>query len=128
MRRPTPLSEMYRWWNAAVSKASGNELVVRHDWEPECGFFKTKFVRGGAWIPARIWIERDIDPETGDLTAPEVYRCEVGGERRDPYRMWVSLRPIPRDEYEQLVEARRSDIRMRADLARFDLTAAPPRP
>ena len=35
----------------------------------------------GPWILCRIWVEREVDPATGELMAPEVLRCEVGGER-----------------------------------------------
>ena len=98
MRRPSTISQLHEWWNAAIAQ----RLPPIHEGQPECGYFKRRIVKGGPWIPVRIWCEREIDPETGELTAPEVLRCMVNGQPRDPADQWTYLTPIPRDEYDAL--------------------------
>jgi len=126
MRAPTSDAALYAWWRAAL--AGGRPPV--HEGEPECGWFKTRMVRGGPWVPARIWCERDIDPETGELATPEALRCEVGGQHRDPSRAWLTLanRPISEAEFHILSAAAVADPRMAATLAVVDLTSSPTRP
>lgn len=102
MRRPTRFMQAYAWHQAAIDGRN----PPRHPDYPECGWFKTKRVAGGPWLPACIWIVSLVDPETGDLVAPETLLCEVDGRETDPAAAWTYLRPIPREEYEALVEAR----------------------
>lgn len=118
MRRPSTAADLYAWHRAAVA----GESPAIHPDLPECGWFKTRLVKGGPWVPARIWCERDIDPVTGDLTAPERTLCEVDGMRRDPARMWTYLKPISRTEFDALSARREAIPEMAATMARLDLT------
>lgn len=126
MRRPSTARELYAWWEAAMR----GERPPVHEGEPHCGWFRTRAVRGGPWIPARVFVEREIDPETGELADDERFVAEVAGQRRDAAAAWVSIcrRPISREEYEAMVARRDGDLALLATHARFDLTATPPRP
>lgn len=99
------------------------ERPETHEGEPQCGWFRTRLVKNGPFVSARIWCEQEIDPETGELCCDEVLRCEVGGERRNPARAWTFLTAIPIEDYEALVEARRREISLRADMVPFAFDA-----
>lgn len=126
IRRPTPVFELYRWHRDALA---GRAPAI-HDGEPHCGWFKTRAVKGGPWMAARIWCERDIDPETGELTGPEELRCDVDGMFRDPARAWLSLahNPISRAEYDALLHRRNLIPAMQEPHKAIDLSAAAMRP
>lgn len=126
MRMPTPKSVLFAWWEAALR---GERPPVFED-EPRCGWFRRRFVTGGAWVPGSIRCVQILDPETGELAEPERLVCEVGGVEANIAHQWERLasNPITREAYDSLVAARAKDIRMKADLVAFDITAAPPRP
>lgn len=88
MRRPTPLDEQLAWWRDAVN---GYGKIVATALDPQPGFYKRKLVSGGIYVPARIWIEQDVDPETGELMSDEILLCEVDGTRSDPIDQWPRL-------------------------------------
>ena len=102
MRLPTPREELYRWHADALA---GLEPV--NDGSPKCGWFKRKLVKGGVFVPARIWMFQDIDEQTGELLSDEVLQCEVNGTRADPEDAWswICSNPITQQEY-QYLEAR----------------------
>lgn len=52
---------------------------------PQPGFYRTRFVKNGPWIAARIWLDDSI-PER-----PAVLLAEVDGKEADPYRIWPSV-------------------------------------
>lgn len=121
IRQPSTAAQLYAWHREAMK----NPDLPRHDGLPECGWFKRRMVLGGPWVAARIWCERDIDPETLELTAPEVLRCEVAGEPADPLRHWLHLIPISCAEFARLEAARTHDMTMAATHAAVDLTKEP---
>ncbi|MFT3987223.1 hypothetical protein [Aestuariivirga sp.] len=100
MRTPTPRDVLYRWHDNAMRGVMGNDAPVHPD-TPECGWFKRKLVKGGVFVPARIWIDADIDIGTGELLSQEVMLCEVDGVRRDAQEEWQWLcnEPISEDEF-----------------------------
>lgn len=118
IRQPTPARDLFRWWNAALA---GLEPEI-HDGFPEVGFYKTRLIKGGPWVAVEIKIERDIDLDTGELTAPERFIAICDGARRNPVNLWTYLTPISRDEHRALIESRQSVPAMAATHARFDLT------
>lgn len=122
IRQPSTAAQLYAWHREALR----NPDIARYDGLPECGWFKRRMVRGGPWVAARIWCERDIDPETLELTAPEVLRCEVAGEYVDPALHWTHLTPISHDEFLRLEAARTYDMTMAATHASVDLTQLEP--
>lgn len=98
MRQPTPLAEQYAWWRHALD---GCGKIVASALEPQCGWYKRKMVSGGIHVPAKIWIDQRIDPETGELIADEVLRCEVDGREEPPLFAWPWLfaNPITESEF-----------------------------
>jgi hypothetical protein len=99
-RGPTLPSIAYRWHRAAMA---GKTPAITH--EPECGWFRRKLVKGGPYVPVRIFLEQETDPETGELLGDEIMRCEVAGKRRPPEEewTWVADKPISREEYLEMV-------------------------
>lgn len=90
MRQPTPLRDQYRWYQAALR---GDRPEI-HDGEPQAGCFRMRMVKDGPFVPVLIWLEQQIDPETGELTGDEVLRCTVDGHHTDPVQVWTRCRPI----------------------------------
>lgn len=105
IRQPTPLWEILRWHHNALA---GRKPPI-HESEPQCGWFRRRLVRAGPWVPARIWLEQEVDEETGELVADEVLCCEVCGEPKDPYDQWTWLagQPISEEEFNHLMAVRR---------------------
>lgn len=100
MREPTPDAVSYAWWLAAVS----GERLPTHENEVHCGLFKKRLVARGPWVPASIYIERTVCPETGELLSDEKLRCEINGHPADPFEAWVWLakHPVDQTEYDDL--------------------------
>ncbi|WP_333826889.1 hypothetical protein [Pararhodobacter sp.] len=124
IRRPSTKAQQYAWHRAALSGSN----PPQHDGLPECGWFRTRFVTGGPWVPVRIWCEQEIDPETGELLTDERLCCEADGMRRDPAKIWTYLEPISRADFEQLSDRREAIPAMAATMARLDLTERAMRP
>lgn len=91
-RIPNPLE----WWREEL-KRPGQRLPA----VPQCGYYRTRLVHRGPWVPARIWREPKLDPVTGADLGQDILRCEVGGRARDPYGSFpgLSLYPIPESEF-----------------------------
>lgn len=107
MRRPTPEAETLTRWRAAVENRAA-PIVVNMS-RPECGAYRAKLVRGGPWVPARIYLAQEIDPATGELVADERLVCEVNGSEVDIDRWWpwIAGEPIPVAEWKYLEALRR---------------------
>lgn len=95
VRQPTPRAEVYRWHTAALK---GGDRVTNDD--PHAGWFKRRLVKGGPFIPARIWLEQDVCQDTGELLSDEKLLCEVNGARADPVEQWAYLAGHPISEAE----------------------------
>lgn len=95
-RAPTSPRVAYAWHRDAMA---GKNPPITH--EPHCGWFRRKLIKGGPFVPCRIFLEQPVDPETGELLGDEVMRCEVAGKRRPPDEEWTWLadKPISREEY-----------------------------
>lgn len=125
IRQPTPISRLYAWHRDALA---GKPVAV-HEGEPQCGWFKTRLVKGGPFVPASISIHRNVD-ENGELASDERLVCEVNGERRDPVKtwLWVCKNPISRTEYLDLQALQRRHPEMAATRAPIRLRAGQIRP
>ncbi len=125
MRQPTPESELYAWWRAALADPS----TPRHDGEPHCGFYKIRMVKGGPWVPVEIVCRREIDKATGELLDDERLQLIIEGDetKENPANRWTHLRPITRDDFARLARAR---LTPNAPVAAqtIDLSAAPTLP
>lgn len=99
MRQPTPREKLYEWHARAMA---GLSPVI--DQTPQCGFFKRKLVKGGVFVPARIWMVQLVDEETGELTSDEFLQAEVNGQKADPDDCWswVCGNPISEAEFHYL--------------------------
>jgi hypothetical protein len=121
IRQPSPAARLYAWHRAAIA----GEAPAIHDGLPECGWYKRRLVKGGPWIPVRIFVQREVDPETGELLGPEVLVADADGKLADPTHHWTYLTPITRAEYEALL-FRQSTVPGMADSATpLDLTKEP---
>lgn len=121
MRRPTPIAQLYDWHARALR---GLEPV--NDGTPHCGWWKRRLVKGGVFVPARIWMYQDLDPETGELLSDELMQCEVNGRWADPEEAWtwVCSNPITEQEFNYLTARIDHAIRHEPD----DPFAAPTKP
>lgn len=100
MREPTPEASLYEWWRAATA----GERVPVHEDEPQCGLFKRRIAPRGPFIPASIYVVREVDEESGELLSDERLACEVNGHPRDPQAewLWLAKNPITQDDYDDL--------------------------
>jgi hypothetical protein len=98
MRQPTSIAEQYAWHRAALA---GDEPEITAT--AQCGFFKRRLVRGGPWVPCRIWLYAEID-DAGELVTDEILQAEVAGEYADPDDLWsfVAANPISESEFKFL--------------------------
>lgn len=117
IRQPTSREAQYRWWKRTVA----GERVPRIEDDPQPGFYKRRTVRDGPFVPVEIWLEQDVDPETGELLAPEQLRALVNGEHRDPVSVWTYCRAISAEEYDGLTGAHASIPDMAATHVAVDL-------
>lgn len=94
---PVTADEAYGWWNEELI-VSGQPVPD----EPQCGYFERRLVRGGPYVPARIWRDIEMDFFTGEQTGSEVLRCQVGTKPADAVIEWSRLaqRPISVQKYQ----------------------------
>ena len=99
MRQPTPAADAYAWHRAALA---GEEPETTQD--PHPGWFKRRLVRGGPWVPCRLWLFQEIDDATGELLDDERLQAECNGEYADPEDIWsfVAANPITEAEFKFL--------------------------
>jgi hypothetical protein len=101
MRQPTDRFDAFKWWRDALA---GHKPPI-HPGDPQCGFFWRRMVRHGPKVPAAIWLEQEVDPDTGELIGDETLRCSVGEEAADPFKEWTYAagNPITEEEYRFLI-------------------------
>ena len=106
MSKPTPHAALYAWHTEAMKGVFG-EFDIHIGEEPQCGWFKRKLVKGGPFVPARVWMYQPVDDE-GDLCGDEVLQCEVDGKFADPEEAWSWLcgNPISEAEFKHLTALR----------------------
>ena len=97
---------MMAWHRQALNDVR-NGLEVDVTSEPACGWFRTRLVKGGPFVGARIWLQQFVCPDTGDLVADEYYCCEIDGRPCDAHEQWPWLctRPITEQEFDYLTAA-----------------------
>jgi hypothetical protein len=116
------MSQLFAWHRAAVS----GEAPERYEGVPECGYYKRRMLKGGPWIPVRIYVDREIDGDTGELASDEVLRAEVNGVGgKCAVYQWTYLTPIARNEYETLLQDHQTSDLMAATHAVIDLSKTP---
>ncbi len=117
MRQPTTKEAQYDWWSRTVS----GERVPMFETAPQCGFYKRRMVRGGPFVPVQIWLDQEVDPETGELVADEALRAICNGQPCDPVQIWPYARAISAEEYDALTCAHASLPDMAATHVAVDL-------
>lgn len=58
---------------------------------PQVGFYKRRLVRGGAFVPVHVWLEEDIDPDTGELVGDSKLCCSVDGREACAEDHWLYI-------------------------------------
>ena len=101
IRWPTSNEELYAWHKTALEDVALH-FVPEPTQEPQCGWFKLRLVKGGPFVPARIWMFQPI--EDGELVGDETFQCEVNGKFADAEDQWHWLcqNPITKAEFDYL--------------------------
>lgn len=105
MRQPSTNATALAWyWQALNDKVLHLQPEIDYS-EPQCGWFETRFKSGGPFVPARIWMEQEVCPETGELLSDEVLKCEINGREFDPIDGWerISSNPITQARFNFMV-------------------------
>ncbi|MFM8622262.1 MAG: hypothetical protein ACKOB3_02635 [Holophagaceae bacterium] len=86
------MSDSYSWWRQALLGHFG----PIHENDPQPGYYRMRKGRGGRWVPAAIWEEKD---NLG-------LSCLVDGVERDPFEVWtwVCRYPITYETYVAVAE------------------------
>lgn len=124
IREPSSAAALLAWWRAALADPS----LPRHEGEPQAGYYKTRLVRGGPWVPVHLYVEREVCPETGELLGPERIVADCDGKITGAERLWLHLTPITRADYDALVHRATTEPVMAATMVAVDLSATPMRP
>lgn len=80
----------------------------------EAGYYKTKLVRGGPFVPVKIWFGQPPDPDNPGQLLDRSHRWMAiidGKEAVDPYDIWawVAGRNIKEAEYYTMVRRKAWD-------------------
>lgn len=102
LRAPTP--DPYAWHRQALETRHWRVPIAD---EPRSGWFKRKLVKGGPFVPARIWLVQDVG-EDGELLDDEILQCEVNGQYANPVDQWSYLcgQPITEAEFNYMEATR----------------------
>jgi hypothetical protein len=85
MRRPTDQYAAYEHWRRVLA---GERVPIHLDTPPQLGWYRLRTVRGGPWLGVVIWLDQQIDAETGELISDEIIRARLAGEDVPPARVW----------------------------------------
>lgn len=86
------------WW---MDRLAGKPVPIDMN-RPAPGFYRRRLVRGGPWVPVRIWFGPPFDPITREpLDRSWCLRCEVAGRQEDPADHWLHCaeHPVAEAEY-----------------------------
>jgi hypothetical protein len=90
MRTPSSSFALLLWHRAAIT---GQRPVITS--EPQCGWFKRRMAKKCCWVPAVIFVHREICGETGELLSDERLLCDLDGSRADVDEQWLHLAKNP---------------------------------
>ncbi len=97
MRTPTTDADLYAFHAACLR---GEHPPVFED-EPQCGFYRMRMIKGGPWVPVKIWCLANV--EDGELTEDEIMLAVVGRDQDTLHwrRAWprCANKPITEDAY-----------------------------
>lgn len=83
------IADPLAWWREELL-APGQMLPA----VPQCGFYQTRLIKGGPWVPARIWREPALDANGVD-TGRDLLKCSVDGRAKDAMEMFTRLSMNP---------------------------------
>ena len=86
------------FWKASLA---GEKPAITE--EPQAGYYRRRLVKGGPFVPVRIWHEGARD-ENGDLIEDERTLCSVDGRLVDAADHWTYCadNPVTESEFEYL--------------------------
>lgn len=98
-----PVADPFAWWRVAALSDTPPKAFVD---EPQSGYYRRRLVKGGPWVPVKIWLIQIVDPETGELTQPSYFCCDVDGKPASAEDQWsyVCDQPITRADYDHMVD------------------------
>ena len=75
---------------------------------PQPGHYKTRLVKGGPFVPARVWLNETDKDEAGDYLEDQGLMMEIDGEFINPQYIdqkwvWMMGNPITKQEYDFLL-------------------------
>lgn len=76
---------------------------------PQPGYYKTRLVRNGPFVPARVWFNVPERDEAGDLLDDEGLMMEIDGQRINGEQtinekwLWMYGNPIDKQEYDFMI-------------------------
>jgi len=123
MRKPSTMMALTSWHRRAMR----GENPIRHESDPQCGWYVYRKVKNGPWIPVTIFCDRDID-EHGELTRDERITADVFGEIMDPTPIWTWLRPVTKEKHDEILQFRMNNQHFIENETRIDLANIPTRP
>ncbi|MGW8179501.1 MAG: hypothetical protein ACWGQW_12190 [bacterium] len=78
--------------------------------EPMPGLFKKRLRSKGPWVPAKIWLVEERDPETNEIVSDVSVFCQWSPGLKskrwynlNPWNAWANLYPIDEDEFRWLM-------------------------
>lgn len=106
--------DAFAWHTAAVIeyqkklKSPSYKITLQAPDTPQCGWYKRRLVKGGPWVPARVWREQAIDFETDKPGNKDHLYCTVGDVRKNAVDQWGWLLncPITKEDFDFMVEHR----------------------
>lgn len=104
MRQIYSDQDLLAWHRNAMRGLLAEDLPIDGN-EPQVGWYKRRLVKGGPWVPARIWLVQHI--EDGCLVGDSSIQCEVNGKYADAEQEWTWLcrNPISEAEFNYLTAA-----------------------
>ena len=75
---------------------------------PQPGYYETRLVKNGPFVPARVWINDTPRDEAGDFLEDQGLMMEIDGERVNGQHMnqrwlWMYGNPITKQEYDFMI-------------------------
>lgn len=122
-RRPKTDEELHAWWRAALA----DPLTPRHDGDPQPGLYVMRMIKGGPWVPVKIWAEQEVD-DAGELCAPVIILATRSEKSVDPLSIWTYCRPVSEEQFARILAFREDNVHRFSDRERIDLSTTPTMP
>ena len=101
-RTVDPVTDPYDWWREEL--AAPGQKVPSY---PQCGYYQTRLVRNGPWVPVVVWRDPEIEFLTQKRTGKERLKCSINGKLYDPLSKWMQgnwmHHPISKGEYDYMI-------------------------